>query len=269
MIRQAAVADRFYPGTRNELTQALSRLLPQDTRQEQIKAIAAVSPHAGYMYSGSVAAETFSAVEIPETVVILGLNHHGMGDRVALSRAVWEMPMGCVKIEDKLADLLLAGPDSPITKDEIAHRYEHSVEVQIPFLQALQPNLKIVPIVLSHLSYDLCQRVAETLAESILIYGGKVLIVASSDMTHYESRQQASQKDRLALQQIEEMNPEGLYNTVHKHQISMCGIIPVTIALIAAKKLGAKAAKVICYTDSGEVSGDIDQVVGYAGIVIS
>jgi len=268
MIREPVVADRFYPGNLNQLTQTVSDLLPHETGQEKINAIAAVSPHAGYIYSGSVAARTLAAVEIPETVVILGLNHHGQGDRVALSRAIWDMPMGSVQVEERLADLLV-GPGSPITHDEVAHRYEHSVEVQIPFLQALQPNLKIAPLVLSHFSFEDCIRVAEALADGIEAFGKKVLIVASSDMSHYESRQQATAKDRLALDQIEAMNPQELYTTVHQSNISMCGIIPVTVALLASKKLGATTAKVLCYTDSGEVTGDTDSVVGYAGIIIS
>ncbi|WP_419174933.1 AmmeMemoRadiSam system protein B [Desulfosediminicola sp.] len=268
MIRQPIVAGRFYPGSRSQLSGMVDDLLLSAPDREKYTAIAAVSPHAGYIYSGSVAAETLKAIEIPETVIILGLNHHGTGDRAALSRSVWDMPMGRVPVDDQLADLLV-GPGSPITNDEAAHGPEHSVEVQIPFLQALQPNLKIVPIVLSHFSYELCTRVAETLVEAIQAVDKKVLIVASSDMSHYESRQQASAKDKLALQQIEDLNPLGLYNTVHSNNITMCGIIPVTVALIASKKLGATGAKVLRYTDSGAVSGDTESVVGYAGIVIS
>lgn len=268
MIRQPAVADRFYPGTSEALTRTVKELLPSPLPANRKKAIAAISPHAGYIYSGAVAAETLSSIQIPPTVVILGLNHHGQGAPVALSRAIWEMPMGKVNVNSEMADLLL-GEGSPIVHDETAHRFEHSLEVQLPFLQALQAHLTIAPVVLSHVTYTMCEKIGSTLAKAIQAASGDILIIASSDMTHYESRKSASTKDALALSQIEQMNPKGLYDTVHSNRISMCGIIPVTVALIAAKALGATTAEVIRYTDSGEVSGDTDQVVGYAGVVIS
>lgn len=268
MIRQPAVADRFYPGNRSSLSRTVKELLPTQPPATRTKALAAVSPHAGYIYSGSVAAETFSSIQIPHTVIILGLNHHGLGEPIALSRATWNMPMGEVPVNTTVSDMLLAEA-SPISHDEVAHRLEHSVEVQVPFLQALQPDLTIVPIVLSHISYPMCQNVGETLAKAIQTSSEDILIVASSDMTHYEPREAASAKDAQALSQIEQLNPRGLYDVVHNKRISMCGVIPVTVALIAAKILGASKAEVIRYTDSGEVSGDTDQVVGYAGVVIS
>ena len=268
MIRQPAVADRFYPGSKSELSRAVRELLPLRTGDVRARAIAAISPHAGYIYSGAVAAETLDAIQIPTTVVILGLNHHGRGAPVALSRATWEMPMGQVSVNTGLCDLLLAA-GSPFVHDEVAHRLEHSVEVQIPFLQMLQPGLTIVPIVLAHISYQLCEEVGMTLARAIEAASGDVLIVASSDMTHYESRESASLKDKQALAQIEQLNPRGLYDLIHARQISMCGVIPVTVAMIAARALGATTSRVVRYTDSGEVSGDTAQVVGYAGVVIS
>jgi len=269
MIRQPAVADRFYPGSRDALSSAVRNLMPSPLPAPRKKALAAVSPHAGYMYSGKVAAETLSAIQIPRTVLLLGLNHHGRGAPVALSLADWEMPMGRVPVDRETAELLL-GSDSPIVHDESAHRYEHSVEVQIPFLQALRQDLEIVPIVFSQISYSICEEVGSVLAEVLKRRPAQqILIVASSDMTHYESRESATRKDLQALQQIEQLNPRGLYDTVHTKRISMCGVIPVTIALLTAITLGATKSELIRYTDSGEVSGDTDQVVGYAGIVIS
>lgn len=269
MIRQPSVADRFYPGSKNELTRTVKELLPPTSAKTRPKAIAAVSPHAGYIYSGAVAAETLGAIQIPPTVVILGLNHHGRGAPVALSLATWDMPMGPVTVNTELSELLLLTEGRPIVHDEVAHRFEHSVEVQIPFLQALQPDLAIVPIVLSRITYYLCEQIGAALAKAIQTVSDEILIVASSDMTHYESRESASLKDKQALRQIEHLNPRGLYDVVHAGRISMCGVIPVTVAMIAAKTLGATSARVIRYTDSGEVSGDTTQVVGYAGIVIS
>ncbi len=268
MIRQPVVADRFYPATRSALAKTIAELIPSTSPDSKAKAIAAISPHAGYVYSGGVAAETLSSIHIPKTVIILGLNHHGQGAAVSLSRATWAMPMGNVATDEQFAESLLQ-KGSPVVHDEIAHRFEHSVEVQIPFLQFMQPELQIVPIVLSHISYLMCEEVAATLTAAIQTASKDILIVASSDMTHYESREIATAKDADALAHIDRLNPRGLYDTVHCKRISMCGVIPVTIALITAKSLGATRSTLVRYTDSGEVSGDTEQVVGYAGVVIS
>jgi len=268
MHRYPAVADRFYPGSPKTLTQAVQDMLPAQQPGTR-KAIAVVAPHAGYMYSGAVAGEVIGLVDVPETVILLGPNHHGQGGPVALSTATWRMPQGDVPVATDIAERLQAAPRSPIVADESAHRFEHSLEVQVPFLQAVQPRLHIVPIVLSHLSYPVCVEVARVIADVIAASGKKILIVASSDMTHYESRKSAQVKDRMALERIEHLDGEGLYRTVRNNRISMCGVIPVTIALLAAVKLGASKAQVQVYTDSGAVSGDIDQVVGYAGVIVS
>jgi len=176
--------------------------------------------------------------------------------------------MGDVPIDMDLAERILAG--SPfIKKDEAAHRLEHSLEVQVPFLQEMQPNLAIVPLVISHISFPMCERVANVLAESIKESGKDILIVASSDMTHYESRRIATQKDSLALDKLLGLDPAGLYQIVVDKGITMCGFIPATIALLASLQCGAQQARLVRYTDSGEVSGDTDQVVGYAGVIIS
>lgn len=268
MIRQPAVADRFYPGSGIALSRTVAQLLPLPSSHAGRKAFAAISPHAGYVYSGAVAAETLGLLDIPETVIILGLNHHGQGAPIALSKATWHMPMGDVHVNEELANLLLQN-GSAVSHDELAHQVEHSVEVQIPFLQALQPKLTIIPIVISHISYQMCEELGATLAGAIATYAKDVLIVASSDMTHYESREDATEKDTRVIKIIEQLNPRAMYDTVHQQRISMCGVIPVTVAIIAAKTLGAKNAELIRYTDSGDVSGDTDQVVGYAGVVIS
>jgi len=265
-VRSPAVADRFYPGNPRILARDIERMIPDFTTPQ--KAHAVVLPHAGYMYSGSVAGETIARVHVPETVIILGPNHHGQGDPVALSTRPWQMPMGVVPIDTAMADALVK--ESPaITVDETAHRYEHSLEVQVPFLQARQKNLSIVPLVISHISYPYCQEVGAALARVIANGGKEILIVASSDMTHYESRAAADKKDHYVLQKLAELDPAILYRTVLDYQISMCGIMPVTIALIAALALGATKAELVRYTDSGAVSGDTDQVVGYAGVIIS
>lgn len=267
MKREPAVAHQFYPGDPATLHKTLERLIPETVSKQ--KAIAVVSPHAGYIYSGSVAGETFAAVEIPRDIVVMGPNHHGYGTPVSLmDQGAWRMPLGEVKINTELAGQILAQTDL-IEADTLAHRFEHSLEVQVPFLQYLRPDMTITPMVISHLSFKSCQVVGEALAAAIEHYNRPVLIVASSDMTHYESRESATEKDSLAMQQVIKLDPKGLYSTVLGKKISMCGIMPTTIALIAALRLGATQARLIRYTDSGEASGDTNQVVGYAGFVIS
>jgi len=267
MRRQPAVADRFYPGSPSALNQMISELMPTSP-PEKVNALSLISPHAGYIYSGKLACQTISAANIPERVIIIGPNHHGLGPRIAVSTTDWGMPMGVVPIDISLAQSLVMASDL-IDEDENAHRHEHSLEVQVPFLQAYQKNLKIVPIAVSHISFSDCQAVADTIADAINAAPAKPLLVASTDMSHFESRARATVKDRLALDKIIELDPEGLYKTVVKENISMCGFIPVTITLLVSKTLGATSAHLVGYTDSGETSGDTDQVVGYAGFVIS
>ena len=269
MIRSPAVAGQFYPGSEPSLLKTLNELVPEIEPEKRRHALAVVSPHAGYVYSGGVAGETFGSVQVPENVVILGPNHTGHGAPVALMvQGSWEMPMGEVPINKELAAQI--AKNSPLVEiDDIAHRFEHSLEVQVPFLQYMQKSLTIAPIVVSHVSYETCVSVGQGLAAAIKSYEKPVLIVASTDMTHYESRSSASTKDSLALERIKELDPEGLYNTVVGNRISMCGIMPTTVALIAALAQGAKKAELVRYTDSGETSGDTNHVVGYAGLIIS
>ena len=266
MARLPVVAERFYPGDPAILRQTVADLTVRC--RELIKARAVIVPHAGYLYSGAVAGETFSRVQVPETVIILGPNHHGCGEPVALGTANWTMPMGRVQVAADLAAVLLQDSEI-IVADNQAHQFEHSLEVQVPFLQLLQDTLSIVPIVVSHLSYSQCRQAALEIAQAVKTYDRPVLMVASTDMTHYESRENASQKDRLALEHILNLDPQGLYDTVVSQRISMCGIIATVITLLASMDLGAERAELVRYTDSGEASGDIHQVVGYAGLVIS
>jgi AmmeMemoRadiSam system protein B len=265
-MRQPAVAHRFYPGNPAELKRTVTALLPDESVDKKT-AIAVVAPHAGYVYSGAMAGRTIGSVHIPKTVIILGPNHHGRGAAVAVSTSAWQMPNGVVEPNLALAEKIIAA--SPlIQEDEAAHQAEHSLEVQVPFLQALQPDLHLVPIAVSSMSYENCLLVAGAIASAIKESAEDVLLLASTDMSHYESRAAASKKDRRALERLLAMDPEGLYRTVIGERISMCGVIPVSIVLQAAKELGASEAELIGYTDSGAVSGDTDQVVGYAGLVI-
>ena len=267
MNRQPAVADRFYPGSLSSLDKMISRLIPDSSAQKE-EALSIICPHAGYIYSGKLACETISAAAIPESVIILGPNHHGLGNRVAISTSDWNMPHGVVPIDRVFAQALMAASDL-ITEDERSHQHEHSLEVQVPFLQKFQKNLKIIPIAVSQISYSDCQSVADAITAVVRQSAIAPLLLASTDMSHYESRATATSKDTLALEKIIDLDPQGLYQTIVKNNISMCGFIPVTITLLVSKELGATSARLVGYTDSGETSGDIDQVVGYAGFVIT
>lgn len=267
MIRTPAVAHRFYPGDPEVLRRHLQALVPAGPDNEtRRKALAIISPHAGYVYSGAIAGETIAAVRIPETVVILGPNHHGLGGPAAvMAHGLWKMPIGEAAIDEAVAARLLACCPL-LTEDEEAHRREHSLEVQVPFLQYLRPGVNIVPIVLSFLPLEDCLVLGACIAKALA--ATDTMLLASSDMTHYEPRSSASAKDRLAIRQIVAMDPAGLYQTVVGGRISMCGIIPATVTLSAAMARGAKRATLIRYGDSGDTSGDTEQVVGYAGFVI-
>lgn len=269
MLRSPAVANMFYPGDKDRLKEQLStyvRAVPEPKR-----VLAAVSPHAGYIYSGGVAGAVFSQIRIPDVVVILGPNHRGMGASVALSASgTWDMPLGSVPINEAMAESILKVSTSgvKIKDDPGAHAMEHSIEVQVPFLQFLRPEVSIVPIALSHLTYDACQEIGQALVQGIQDYGKEVLLVASTDMTHYESQKSAKEKDKLAIDRILDLDPAGLYETVSRHGISMCGVIPTTIVLEACKVLGAGKAELVRYATSGDVTGDNAQVVGYAGFIV-
>jgi AmmeMemoRadiSam system protein B len=269
MIRQPAVADQFYPGNKLRLAQTVAALTPEFAAGEKIKALAVIVPHAGYVYSGRTAAATFARVKIPENVIILGPNHHGRGAGLAImSRGSWAMPMGEVPLNATLSELIKA-KNPAVTEDAEAHRFEHSLEVQVPFLQAAQAHLSISPLAVGQLSLNQAREAGHSLAAAIEEFDQPVLLVASTDMTHYQDRESAARQDRLALDQIRQLNPEGLYRTVLDHGISMCGFIPTTVVLTAALDLGATNASLIEYTDSGATSGDTTRVVAYAGLIIT
>ena len=266
MLRSAVVAGQFYPGQKQSLFDAVDSLVASTVAEQP--AIALMSPHAGYVYSGGVAGRTFSGVKIPEEVIILGPNHHGRGHMAAVcASGEWETPLGQTKISVELAKRVLA--ECPMTaEDSVAHYSEHSLEVQLPFLQFRTPHTSIVPICISHMPLEMLLQLGDGLARAILSRSSKPLIVASTDMTHYESGEIARKKDFLALEKVLALDPEGLYDVVQEHRISMCGVLPTVVMLQAALALGAKNAELIAYSNSGDVSGDQSDVVGYAGVRI-
>ncbi len=267
MIRHPAVANQFYTGNPTELRAELKRFIVSGSVKE--KAIGIIAPHAGYIYSGAVAGQVYGAVTIPETIIILGPNHHGIGARAALyAEGEWLTPLGAVKINTRLAGLVRK--HAPLVQDDTtAHHYEHSLEVQVPFLQFVRPDITIVPICLGFGDFSSCETLGYGIAKAIGEFGEEVLIVASSDMTHYESAAEARAKDEEAIREILAMNPEGLLRICRGMGITMCGVIPATVMLVAALKLGAKQARVVSYATSGDVTGDNRQVVAYAAVTVS
>lgn len=267
MIRQPAVAGQFYPGTESSLRQALRQLVPSGSDKQC--AIGVISPHAGYIYSGAVAGQLLAGVKIPKTVIILGPNHRGSGYMAALSPDDgWMTPLGVVPIEKRLSSLIQQYQPA-IQEDAAAHRLEHSLEVQVPFLEYLRPDVAIVPLCLAFGDYNGCELVGKALAAAIREFGEEVLILASSDMTHYESAEAAKSKDALALERVLAFDPQGLVEVCRSQQITMCGVIPSAVMLIAARELGATTAELVAYTNSGQVSGDYHQVVAYASVTVS
>ena len=266
MLRSAVVAGQFYPGQKKSLFDAVDSLVASTVPEQP--AIALMSPHAGYVYSGAVAGRTFSGVKIPDEVIILGPNHHGRGHMAAVCAiGEWETPLGRTKVSVELAKRVLA--ECPMTaEDSVAHYPEHSLEVQLPFLQFRAPHASIVPICISRMPLEMLLQLGDGLARAILSSGSKPLIVASTDMTHYESGEIARKKDFLALEKVLALDPEGLYDVVQEHRISMCGVLPTVVMLQAALALGAKNAELIAYSNSGDVTGDQSDVVGYAGVRI-
>jgi AmmeMemoRadiSam system protein B len=265
MIRAPAVAGQFYPANASALKDQISKLV-RDSPKLDAKGI--VMPHAGYVYSGIVAGAVVSSVNITPTVVVLGPNHTGYGRPYSIMvEGTWQTPLGDVSIDTRLSKLILDG-SSHLEKDIMAHTDEHSIEVEIPFLQYFRSDLKLVPIVLSHSDLTTYKLMGEELADAIKAYGKDVLVIASSDMTHYEPHQKAVEKDRIAINSILELDEDGLIYNVERYNISMCGQAPVVVMISCSKKLGAQKAKLIKYQTSGDTAGNHSQVVGYAGVVI-
>jgi len=266
MQRQPAVAGQFYPGNERQLRADLARLIPEHAEKKRVKGI--ISPHAGYVYSGSIAGNVYSQIEIPATVLIIGPNHHGAGAAAALyPDGKWLTPLGSLSINSRLNALLLRHVPY-LQSDSIAHQREHSLEVQVPFLQYLRPDVSTSAICLGNGDYPALQQIAAGIAAAICEYGEDVLIVASSDMTHYESAEEAKRKDELALERVVAFDSKGLLDVCRSRRITMCGVIPSVVMMEAVRGLGATKAELIAYSNSGDVTGDNRQVVGYAAVVV-
>jgi AmmeMemoRadiSam system protein B len=265
--RKTAVAGYFYPSGAEALRGTIEKMV--DVNREKTDAICVVSPHAGFEYSGPVAGAVFSSVNLPNKFILIGPNHRHVRTRFALMhRGIWETPFGDVPVDESLANAISNLTDM-ISKDESAHAQEHSLEVQLPFIQFFKKDIAIVPISISfHTSFEELEELGQVLARAVNETGDKVLIVASTDMSHYVHQDEAKEKDFHAIDKILQLDARGLYDVVNAESISMCGYQPTTSGIVAALGLGAKNAELIKYQTSGDVTGDFREVVGYAGIRI-
>jgi len=271
LLRRAAVAGRFYPGDREDLRAEASGYLSQTASSHQlpVRAVGCIAPHAGYVYSGHVAGAVFARLEVPRNCVVLCPNHTGMGQALAImSEGSWQTPLGDIPIDSELAECLKARFPA-LQEDAAAHRAEHAAEVELPFLLLRQPDLRFTPIALGTSQFKILAELGEALAHVVAARKEPVLIVASSDMNHYESDAVTRGKDHRAIERILTLDPRGLFDVVTQQNISMCGFGPAVVMLTAARLLGAKSAELVKYATSGDISGDRDMVVGYAGIVVS
>jgi hypothetical protein len=268
-VREPAVAGRFYPGRPEELAGEVDRLLAASAPADGVRrAVGVMAPHAGYVFSGAIAARAFAAVEVPEHVVVLGPNHTGLGRRIAvIDRGSFRIPGAVIPVAEALADAILAEAELAAPDTE-AHRYEHSLEVELPFLLARQPALQIVPICSAGLRADEAIALGEAIHRAVTRLGVEVLVVASSDMSHYLRDDDARRLDRVALQAMLSADPNTLYATVAENDISMCGFIPATVLLAYGRAAGAKPPELVGYATSGDAFGERDRVVGYAAVVL-
>ena len=266
MVRNPFVAGQFYPAYSSVLEKQLSELINKKSKKTDCLGI--MSPHAGYIYSGGVAGAVFSRIKVKNTAIILGPNHSGSGKPFSMmTETSWQMPQGEVHINKALAKKLLAASKF-LEEDPTAHTHEHSIEVQLPFLQYIKKDFKLIPIVISQSDIGTYKKLGQDIAKTVKKSKEDVIIIASSDMTHYEGRESAEKKDKLAIEAILELNEEKLIDRVSSMDISMCGSAPVAVMLSACKALGAESSELVDYKTSGDISGDYSSVVGYAGIII-
>ena len=265
--RKPAVAGYFYPQQPESLRSVVERMI--DPAGEKRKAISVIVPHAGYEYSGTVAGAVFSSTELPEVFVILGPNHRHVRSRFAIMKdGCWQTPLGEVPIDSDLANAIEIQSDL-ISDDDEAHEHEHSLEVQLPFIQFFKERFSIVPISIAYqTSYEELEELGHAISSAIQSRDEDILIVASTDMSHYISQKEAEIKDSLAIEEIRRLDAHGLYNVVSHENISMCGYQPTTSTIVASKDLGATRAELVKYQTSGEVTKNFKEVVGYAGIRI-
>jgi len=269
-IRKPVVAGRFYPKDAKAINKEIDNFIGKG-QTRKVDAVGCILPHAGYLYSGKVAATTLSGINIPELVILLGPNHTGEGFAYSImTEGVWQTPSGEVRIDNQLAGLILK-ESRYLKEDALAHLNEHSLEVELPMLQYFKKDIRIIPIAFMSDNVSILREIGVGLANSILNhdYKGKVLLLASSDMTHYEPEEEARFKDSKAIDAILALDERRLIEDINSLNISMCGYAPVVVLLAAAKALGAKRGNLIIYQTSGDITKDKTSVVGYAGIMVN
>ncbi len=267
MNRRPVVAGQFYPASPSQLRAIIGQLVDSNVARGDV--IGLVSPHAGYVYSGPVAGAVISRIKFKDTFIIMGPNHTGMGKPLSImTQGTWGTPLGEVEIDSELSKKILATSDN-LQDDSSAHQHEHSIEVQLPFLQYFKKDIKIVPIVLAHSTGDIYKEVGKDIARAVNDLNREVVIIASSDMTHYEPQESALSKDTRAVEAMLDLNEDELLKRVDELAISMCGYAPVVSLISATKELGANGAELVKYQTSGDISGDYSSVVGYAGIIVT
>jgi MEMO1 family protein len=267
MIRLPAVAGHFYPADPQELSQLVQQFASEDPAQEKIHARACLVPHAGYLYSGHVAGAVFSRLILPRKIVILGVRHYPRGEALAiLSEGAWRTPLGDVRIDEQLA-LRLCAACPLLREDELAHSREHSLEVELPFLQVLNPEFTFVPVAVGSLRYQELVQVGEALAQVLEESKEEILLVTSSDMNHYESDERTRFKDHQAIECMLRANARELFAVCGRESISMCGLGPAVVMLTALGKRGGNKGELVRYATSADVAGDRARVVGYAGMI--
>src|SRR5437773_2427790 len=269
MLRLPAVAGRFYPSHPAELTALIRKYTSTVSGQPGIPVRACLVPHAGYVYSGPVAGAVFARIALPRKIIILGVRHHPRGEPAAiLSSGAWRTPLGDAPVDEALAEALKK--DCPLLReDSVAHSTEHSLEVQVPFLQVLAPEFTFVPVALGTAQFEDLVSVGEAIARVLESTKENVLLLTTSDLNHYEDDATTRVKDRKAIEELLALEPRGLYDTCRNHGISMCGLGPAAAMLTALNALGVKRTELVKYATSADASGDRDAVVGYAGMIFS
>lgn len=261
MVREMRF-NNWYPANESEIREFLPEV------SEKKDALAMIVPHAGWIYSGKTAGIVYAAANAGDTYIIFCPSHTGLGSEISVyPSGFWETPLGNLEVDSELAESILSR-SKYAEADIAAHIMEHSIEVQLPFIKALNPSAKIVPICLMTQDYEKCEDIAKAVFESIRTCGKKVNVVASTDMSHYSNVSISKICDDMAIEQILKIDARNLLSTVEEKNISMCGVSAATAALINAKLSGAAKAKLLRYSNSGEISGDFSEVVGYAGIII-
>jgi len=262
-------AGSFYPAEPAPLAAMVRECLRGDAGREPEQAAAIIVPHAGYIYSGRVAGAVYGAVALSSALIVLCPNHTGEGSTLAvIDRGVWRTPLGDAVVNEPLARRVLETCGGAEV-DHRAHRREHSLEVQLPFLQTTLKEFSFVPICVGTARLETLTRLGDDLARVLRTGPERVSLVITSDMSHYIPDDKARVKDMIAVERVEAVDPEGLHRVVESNDISMCGYAPAVAGLTAARANGARTGRLLAYANSGDVTGDNERVVGYAGLVIS